>query len=61
MVLMPGSRIWFVELKAHGGVVSDLQMLAHADLRKLGFNVRVIWTAAQVDRFIREEVADHEI
>lgn len=61
MVLMPGSRIWFVETKAPGGTVEPLQKLAHDDLRKLGFQVRVIWTAKQVDSFIWEEVADHEI
>lgn len=56
MVLMPKGKIWFVETKAPGGKVSALQKLAHSDLIRMGFEVRVIWTPAGVDRFIQEEV-----
>lgn len=56
LVLMPGGRVWFVETKAPSGHVEPLQKLAHDDLRALGFEVRVLWNNAEVDRFIREEV-----
>jgi hypothetical protein len=56
LVMMPGGRLWFVETKAPNGKVEPLQKLAHDDLRRLGFQVRVLWTAEQVARFIQEEV-----
>ena len=42
IVLLPGGRIAFVELKAPGKKPRPLQMARHRLLRKLGFKVYVI-------------------
>lgn len=42
MVLMPGGRIKFVELKAPGEKPTPLQAKVHERLRALGFEVSVI-------------------
>ena len=52
IVLMPGGRIWFVELKAPGKKPSPQQLLVHGLLRKLGFEVWVIDTREILQEFI---------
>lgn len=52
IVLMPGSKIIFVETKAPDGVLKSWQSRYHVMLRALGFRVEVIWTPAQVNRFL---------
>lgn len=42
LVLLPGGRMRFVELKAPGGRVSPLQRLYHRRLRELGFCAEVL-------------------
>jgi hypothetical protein len=42
LVLMPGARMWFVELKTTGKTLSPRQRLVIAMLQKLGFSVWVI-------------------
>lgn len=52
IVLMPGGRIKFVELKAPGEKPTPLQAKVHAKLRALGFDVDVI-DSVEVARAIR--------
>jgi hypothetical protein len=54
IVLMPGGRIWFVELKAPGKMPTLLQVAVHRTLSKLGFDVRVIDTPELVNAFLIE-------
>lgn len=42
MVLMPGGKIWFVELKDRGVKPSSRQRLVHGQLTARGFRVRVV-------------------
>jgi len=56
IVMMPGGRIWFVELKAPGKEARPQQQKRHKELREMGFTVKVLDTIQKVDRFIREEV-----
>ncbi len=42
LVLMPGGRMFFVELKAPGAKPTPNQLREHAMLRQLGFRVDVI-------------------
>lgn len=42
IVLFPGGRVVFVELKAPGKKPTDLQLRVHNALRGLGMDVRVI-------------------
>lgn len=44
LILMPGGKAIFVELKTTGGKPRKIQLLVHQKLRDLGFNVYVIDT-----------------
>lgn len=54
IVLMPGCRIWFVELKTQGKKVEPggRQDLVRAELRKREFSVWVIDTEARLKGFL---------
>ncbi len=51
IVVMPGGRVIFVEVKAPGGEISKLQEVELARLRKLGASVAVLWSVEDVARF----------
>lgn len=53
IVLLPGGRLIFVELKKVDGVVAPWQRRMHARLRKLGFRVELLWSYTDVDRLLR--------
>lgn len=53
IVLLPGGRAVFVELKAPGKDARTQQVKRHKELRALGFEVAVLDTKAQVDEYIR--------
>jgi len=42
LVLMPGGRASFVELKREGEKATDMQLREHEHLRSLGFDVQVV-------------------
>lgn len=48
LVLLPGGRLIFVELKAPGRKPRPLQLKRHEELRALGFQVEVIDTPEKV-------------
>jgi hypothetical protein len=50
----PGPQIIFVETKAPDGKLRPLQREYHADLRKLGYIVLVLWTVGQVEKFFSD-------
>jgi G:T-mismatch repair DNA endonuclease (very short patch repair protein) len=53
ILLMPGGRIVFVELKTlDGGRVKRKQARWHARLRKMGFRVEVVWTVDQAGHLV---------
>ena len=52
LVLMPGGRIYLVELKAHGGEVRPDQKIWHAKARGLGTVVVVLEGRGQVDGWV---------
>lgn len=54
IVLMPGARIWFVELKSEGKKLSPRQAIVIGMLRKLGFEVWVIDTEILLQEFLNE-------
>ena len=58
LVLIPGGRMGFVELKAPGKKPRALQMVRHKLLRRLGFTVYVIDGIEQIDSVLEE--IDHE-
>ncbi len=54
MVLMPGARVWFVEMKSTGKKPSAIQKLVHGKLRCLGFEVWVLDTQILLDEFLNQ-------
>ena len=58
LILLPGGRIGFVELKAPGRKPRPLQLARHRLLRRLGFKVYVIDKIDQIDSVLEE--IDHE-
>ena len=58
LVLLPGGRMGFVQLKAPGKKQRALQMARHKLLRRLGFKVYVIDEINQIDGVLEE--IDHE-
>jgi hypothetical protein len=60
IVLLPGARTIFVELKAQGKKLKPLQAKRAAELRAKGYTVYCIDSHAGIDHFIAE-VFRHEI
>lgn len=54
IVLIPGGRLFFVELKAPGKRLSPKQVKMAAVLERLGHKVRVIDSTKQVKEFMDE-------
>ena len=52
LVVLPGGKIVFVELKAEDGRLSRMQVYQIAQLRGLGADVRVVKGAAGVEEFL---------
>lgn len=63
IVVLPGGKIIFVELKAEGGRLSRMQIYQIAQLRGLGADVRVVKGAEDVKKFLQwlREVIPDEI
>ena len=54
LVLLPGGKIAFVELKAMGCKPRPLQVSRHGMLRQLGFKVYVLDDGKQIGEILRE-------
>jgi len=61
MVLLPGERVFFAELKRPGEKPRKLQGAVHRMLRKLGFRVYVIDSKDGVLEAIRDEVCTTQL
>ena len=64
IVLLPGGRIWFVELKTETGRPTALQEHWQRVLSGLGFNVYILYGRQEVEVFleyVREEVMCDEV
>jgi hypothetical protein len=54
IVLLPGCRIAFVEVKRHGEKPRPLQLARHEMLRRLGFKIYVLDSADQIQQILKE-------
>jgi len=61
IVLMPGGRIVFAEIKAPGKKLRPLQLHRKEQLEEIGFKVYVIDSKAAIDDFIEREVMSYEV
>lgn len=53
LVLLPGGKSIFIELKTPGKVTTPIQIQQHRKIRALGFEVLIIDSKEKVDDFIR--------
>lgn len=54
LVLLPGARVIFVELKRpDGGRVSDLQKVRQTQIRRMGFPTCVVRDMAGLDKLVK--------
>lgn len=60
MVLMPHSKIAFVELKTTGQKPRRIQVFMHNKLRNLGFRVEIIDTVEGVNNFVEDIMLNNE-
>ncbi len=51
LVVLPGGRVWFVEVKKMGGRLSPLQRFFAEDIKALGCNYAIVWSKEDVDAF----------
>ena len=54
IILMPGGKVRFAELKKPGGKLRPLQVHTIKRFRKLGFTVHVVDSAEKIERIARE-------
>lgn len=52
LVIIPGGRVDFIELKRPGGRASKLQLKQHDRIRAVGANVYILSTNEEVDRYV---------
>ncbi len=52
LVLLPGGRIFFIELKARTGRYGQNQHWWRDTLRRLGFKYEALWTISAVEQFL---------
>ena len=57
IVLLPGGRVIFVELKKPTGRQAERQIYMAHQIASLGMDVRVLWTTKAVDNFLKEVAA----
>ena len=57
LVLLPGGRIGFIEVKAPGKEPRPLQVMRHRQLRALGFPVFVLDAPAEISAILEEVAA----
>lgn len=54
LLLLPGGRVLWVEVKQPRGRLSPYQAKVHERLRGRGHDVRVVWSVPDVDRLLTE-------
>lgn len=52
MVLVPGGKIYFAEIKTTGKKPTKMQILIHKKLERLGFKVYIIDDSEKIKKFI---------
>ena len=52
LVVLPGGRVWFVEVKKLGGRLSPLQRIFLDEIKALGANYAIVWNREDVDAFV---------
>lgn len=59
MILLPGGRVFFVELKASNGRATPMQLARIEQLCALGFDARVVTGPIELEELLDEFGAHH--
>jgi hypothetical protein len=54
VVCLPDGQTWFVELKAPGGRLSELQKIFAEDMARMNQRYACLWNKEQVEEWLRE-------
>lgn len=54
VVCLPNGSTWFVELKAPGGRLSELQKIFQSDITRMNQKYVCLWSKDHVDEWIKE-------
>lgn len=54
VVCLPDGSTWFVELKAPGGRLSELQKIFQSDMARMNQKYACLWSKDHVDEWIKE-------
>lgn len=54
VVVLPGGVVWFVELKAPGGRLSELQKIFQSDMARMNQKYACLWSKDHVDEWLKE-------
>lgn len=52
LVVLPGGKVWFIEVKREGGKLSALQKLFAQRMGMLGTNYACLWSKEDVDQWL---------
>ena len=58
VVVLPGGVVWFVELKAPGGRLSELQKIFQSDMARMNQKYACLWSKEHVDEWLKENSPD---
>jgi hypothetical protein len=53
LVVLPGGRVWFVEVKTDNGKLSPLQEVFRYEIKNMGCDYCCVYGAGDVDNFLR--------
>lgn len=56
VVCLPDGSTWFVELKAFGGRLSELQKIFQSDMARMNQKYVCLWSKEHVDEWIKERL-----
>ena len=52
VVVLPGGVVWFVELKAPGGRLSELQKIFQSDMARMKQKYVCLWSKEEIDQWL---------
>lgn len=58
VVCLPDGSTWFVELKAPGGRLSELQKIFQSDMARMKQKYVCLWSKEHVDEWLKENSPD---
>ncbi len=57
VVCLPDGQTWFVELKAPGGRLSELQKIFQSDMARMNQKYACLWSKTHVDEWLKDAQA----